>query len=110
VRVAALRQPFRAKNLNECGNISGYFIGTLRVVFQPEKTVRAECNGVSFTCSHLHRKGGKTQIERRTAASVEGYNEPSWRWTDIDFGKIGDDNINYTPVLVVHALQGLASR
>ena len=40
----ALQQLFRAKSLNECVNNLGYFMGTLLVVFQPEKTVGSECD------------------------------------------------------------------
>ena len=52
-------------------------------------------NHINTSFNHLRHCPGEVCDGWREEddASVDGYDEPSWRWTDIDFGKIGDDNI-----------------
>jgi hypothetical protein len=44
LKLSCTATTIRAKSLNECVNNLGYFMGTLLVVFQPEKTVGSECD------------------------------------------------------------------
>jgi hypothetical protein len=83
--------------------------------YRPYKTQNTVCctqlaNHINTSFNNLRHCPGEVCDGWREEddASEDGYDEPSWRWTDIDFGKIGDDNIKNPAVAINHGRVGVS--